>query len=54
MSQRDRAHLPVLQQWLPDKDSNHRFVTSRNADAFMLSQGWSYEGVVMCSPIRAQ
>jgi lysyl endopeptidase len=38
----------------PTKDSNHRFVTSRNADAFMLSQGWSYEGVVMCSPIRTQ
>jgi lysyl endopeptidase len=38
----------------PTRDSNHRFVTSRSADAFMLSQGWSYEGLVMCSPIRAQ
>ena len=38
----------------PTRDSNHRFVASRDADAFMVSQGWLYEGVAMCAPIQAQ
>ena len=34
----------------PSKDSNHRFVTDATVAAFMLSQGWSQEGVGFCAP----
>jgi hypothetical protein len=34
----------------PYRDSNHRFVASPDVHAFMLDQGWVYEGVAMCAP----
>jgi len=34
----------------PAKDSNHRFVTSLSPNAFMLDQGWQFEGIAMCAP----
>jgi hypothetical protein len=34
----------------PTKDSNHRFATDPGVQPFMFSQGWAFEGVVMCVP----
>jgi hypothetical protein len=33
----------------PTRDSNHRLVPSLDPDAFMIDQGWRFEGVAMCS-----
>jgi hypothetical protein len=45
--------IPVYRYYnngFPVKDSNHRFVTDASVLPFMLSQGWSLEGVGMCAP----
>jgi hypothetical protein len=34
----------------PTRDSNHRFVTDSTVTPFMLSQGWTFEGVAFCAP----
>ena len=34
----------------PARDSNHRFAIDPSVQAFMLSQGWLFEGAVMCAP----